>query len=296
MSLQADSENSVEDPSRRYWKAAISALSPAKRDAAWEFYISHFADSETGDTLSGLLLLLEANSIYLEGLPERYHADLVFPLKARLESFQNGLVRNEERLIDAVSSLNRACEKCKETEAATSNAAASVQRCVREAAASVNIKTLTDSITQQIREGALLPFAQKISDLSASTEDIEKAAEHARSSVDAWRRVHLAGIIANGWGVGFLALTILFLFGWTKLNSGFEQRVNRVCYQITQDLNTNQETLRKLAELHVAIRLLPVGSSIEAPSDALVAEPAEDAVYDTRDGAKRGVIYLRKKN
>ena len=40
-----------QDVSRRYWKAAISALPTAeKRDAAWEFYLDKFAGTSAGDT------------------------------------------------------------------------------------------------------------------------------------------------------------------------------------------------------------------------------------------------------
>src|SRR2546423_15479540 len=51
-----------------YWRAVIGALPPEKRDAAWRFY----AERELGrapearDTLSGLVLLLEANGLFME--------------------------------------------------------------------------------------------------------------------------------------------------------------------------------------------------------------------------------------
>ena len=51
-----------------YWQAVIAALPPEKRDAAWRFY----AERELGrahearDTLSGLVLLLEANGLFME--------------------------------------------------------------------------------------------------------------------------------------------------------------------------------------------------------------------------------------
>jgi hypothetical protein len=51
-----------------YWQAVIGALPPEKRDAAWRFY----AERELGrapearDTLSGLVLLLEANGLFME--------------------------------------------------------------------------------------------------------------------------------------------------------------------------------------------------------------------------------------
>ncbi|QSR83847.1 hypothetical protein [Methylacidimicrobium sp. B4] len=56
------------DP-RRYWKAAIAHLPPEKREAAWEWYQSRSEPAHSFDSLSGLLLLLEANAAYLERVP-----------------------------------------------------------------------------------------------------------------------------------------------------------------------------------------------------------------------------------
>ena len=69
---------SADEEQRRYWKAAISALPIAeKRDAAWEFYLEKFSGNpRAGDTLSGLILLLEANGALLLALPEKFHEQL----------------------------------------------------------------------------------------------------------------------------------------------------------------------------------------------------------------------------
>ena len=51
-----------------YWQAVIAALPPEKRDAAWRFYAERGLEvaHEARDTLSGLLLLLEANGLFME--------------------------------------------------------------------------------------------------------------------------------------------------------------------------------------------------------------------------------------
>ncbi|CAB4242551.1 conserved protein of unknown function [Methylacidimicrobium sp. AP8] len=58
-----------EDP-QRYWKAAIAHLPPEKQQAAWEWYRSRSEAAHSFDSLSGLLLLLEANAAYLERVPK----------------------------------------------------------------------------------------------------------------------------------------------------------------------------------------------------------------------------------
>ncbi|VVM05846.1 hypothetical protein [Methylacidimicrobium tartarophylax] len=65
-SLQAATDR--EDP-QRYWKAAIAHLPPEKQGAAWDWYRSRSEPAQAFDSLSGLLLLLEANAAYLERVP-----------------------------------------------------------------------------------------------------------------------------------------------------------------------------------------------------------------------------------
>ena len=51
-----------------YWQAVISALSPEKQAAAWQFFQERELGLAKGatDTLSGLVLLLEANGLFMD--------------------------------------------------------------------------------------------------------------------------------------------------------------------------------------------------------------------------------------
>ncbi|MDD4932126.1 MAG: hypothetical protein PHO89_01480 [Methylacidiphilaceae bacterium] len=84
-----------EDP-QRYWKAAIAHLPPEKQSAAWEWYRARSEPAQAFDSLSGLLLLLEANAAYLERVPRAVEellenvsksADRNSPSRADLEQF-----------------------------------------------------------------------------------------------------------------------------------------------------------------------------------------------------------------
>ncbi len=55
-----------------YWRAAISALPPEKRDAAWDFFQERgLHASAARDTLSGLVLLMEANGLFMDACAQR---------------------------------------------------------------------------------------------------------------------------------------------------------------------------------------------------------------------------------
>ena len=60
-------------PSVSYWQAAISELSPTKQAAAWEFFQEHELGVARGgtDTLSGMMLLMEANGLFMDSCAKR---------------------------------------------------------------------------------------------------------------------------------------------------------------------------------------------------------------------------------
>ena len=56
-----------------YWQAAISALPPDKQAAAWRFFQERELGVASGatDTLSGFVLLMEANGLFMDGCAEK---------------------------------------------------------------------------------------------------------------------------------------------------------------------------------------------------------------------------------
>lgn len=81
-----------------YWQAVIAALPPEKRDAAWRFYSEHGLDvaHEARDTLAGLLLLLEANGLFMERCA-RTLQESGTP-STRLSELSTGLAKVADRL------------------------------------------------------------------------------------------------------------------------------------------------------------------------------------------------------
>ena len=93
-----DAAHEKEPDSRRYWRAAISHLiDPQKRDAAWEFYLRKLEGRKIGDTFSGLVLLLEANGVFLSSLPERIQLELMEPFAERFATIKAHLAQQEAR-------------------------------------------------------------------------------------------------------------------------------------------------------------------------------------------------------
>lgn len=81
-----------------YWHAVIAALPPEKRDAAWRFYAERGLEvaHEARDTLSGLLLLLEANGLFMERCARTLQDSGT--ASTRLAELNSGLQRVVDRL------------------------------------------------------------------------------------------------------------------------------------------------------------------------------------------------------
>ena len=83
----------------RYWKAAISRLPTQEmRDAAWEFFVRHFSQNpKMADTLSGLILVMQANGLYMLEAPKMVREQIVDPLNEALTRFRTDLDRAIDR-------------------------------------------------------------------------------------------------------------------------------------------------------------------------------------------------------
>lgn len=69
-----------------YWQAAISALPPDKQAAAWRFFTERELGVASGatDTLSGFVLLMEANGLFMDGCAEKI-ATMLATFEAKLQ-------------------------------------------------------------------------------------------------------------------------------------------------------------------------------------------------------------------
>jgi hypothetical protein len=89
----------------RYWKAAISRLPTQEtRDAAWEFFVRHFSHNpKMADTLSGLILVLQANGLYMLEASKIAQEQVIHPLNEALTRFSAELDHARNRHKDLMT-------------------------------------------------------------------------------------------------------------------------------------------------------------------------------------------------
>ena len=184
-----DAVHEKEPDSRRYWRAAISHLiDPQKRDAAWEFYLRKLEGRKIGDTFSGLVLLLEANGVFLSSLPERIQLELMEPFAERFTAIKAHLAQQEERQREILERLEKAAERNKDTNTRAIVAVATAEGALRKAATALDASSVVREVKSQIEEEALVPFKRVLKDLAAGSQSITEATHAAETAVARWRR------------------------------------------------------------------------------------------------------------
>jgi hypothetical protein len=287
------SDGDDQHPSRRYWKAAISALPTAeKRDAAWEFYLERFAGDRAADTLSGLILLLEANGAFLLTLPEKFHAEMTRPVAEQLGALRAELHDNAERQRASLRAADAANEELEKANKWLAGAGDELAAKLNAAARQIDVAALACQVRQQLETSTIAPLRLALRDLPEQSRRIAAATSAAESSVQAWRQVHLGGIILNSSLAVLLVGALLFGLAWIRLQRRFDERLAAEMDRITGI----QESFAEAALLDVPFHLRrwsDQDGKVVPGGYAITVDHAEDAAILPGDGGKRGVIFFK---
>ena len=287
------SDGEEQHSSRRYWKAAISSLATAeKRDAAWEFYLEKLAGDQAGDTLSGLILLLEANGAFLLTLPEKFHAELIRPVADQLRSLREELHVGAERQRASLRAADVANEELEKANQLLAGVSAELAARIHAAARQIDVTALACQVHRQLETSTIAPLRLALRDLPKQSQRIADATSAAESSVQTWRQVHLGGIILNVSLAVILIGILLFGLVWFRLERRLDERLAVELDRITR----NQETFREAALLDVPFHLMrwsDQNRNVVPGGYAFTIDHAEDVTIQPTDGGKRGVIFFK---
>jgi hypothetical protein len=281
-----------ESPSLRYWKAAISSLTPEKRDAAWEFYLRHLAAGNTGDTLSALVLLMEANGVFLERLPERYHEELILPLQARLVSLQERISLHEKHQREITAALECVSQRNLDASTRALTTANKVEGSLRDAATAVDARVVVEGVKKQIMDGAVMPMVRATEELAVNTARIDEATKCARNAVESWRKVHLGGIVLNCFLLAFLCAAIVTGIVWLKLDARYEHRLAAEVHR----LSATDDTYRQLLMHGISFRLerwMDRSGKPVKDGYAILVDDAEETGLDVNGDRKRAFVLVK---
>ena len=225
----------------RYWKAAISCLPTQEtRDAAWEFFVRHFSQNpKMADTLSGLILVMQANGLYMLEAPKMVRQQIVDPLNEALTHFGTDLDRAIDRHNDIAN------EASQSTEIAVT-AIKGLEEAIRSGWQEVNAAKLAERVHAELEATLLQPLAIQCRLLEQAASAVNEALEHMERSTRQLRGFYFKSVLA-AMLIGCIVITgDLFGFGWWKLSRHYELKMNATLERILSVNATNQETFTQL--------------------------------------------------
>jgi len=283
-----------QDSSRRYWKAAISALPTAeKRDAAWEFYLDKFAGTSAGDTFSGLILLMEANGAFLLTLPEKFYQEMSRPILERLKALRDeidAIVESQRTALLAADAATEGLEKGNKQLVATGDIFASK---IHGAARLIDTNAVANRVHEQLESLLISPLRLALSTLPAESRQIEAASKAARASIEKWHKLNFGVLLALCAAFAIVIALALAGFVYRECHEFYDRRLTAEIVRLTAD----NEACRRLLALGVGMRLDPWTDANGKPVEdayALVITKADDAQIKESDGHKEAVILVKR--
>jgi hypothetical protein len=275
-----------------YWKAAISCLPTQEtRDAAWEFFVRHFSQNpKMADTLSGLIMILQANGLYMLEAPRLVREQVIDPLHETLTRFNTELNqatdRHKEIATEATQSTERAVTAIKGLEGA-----------IRSGWREVNATSLAERVHAELEATLLQPLAIQCRALEQAAPAVNEALERMENSTRQLRGYHFKSILV-AMLISCLAIAgSCFALGWAKLAHHYELKVKAALERVVAVNAINEETFTRLTKMNVPIRVVPVVDNRMQTIPrkfALVVDHAEDVgIEEMRDG-KRAAIYFEQ--
>jgi hypothetical protein len=282
-----------------YWKAAISCLpSQEMRDAAWEFFVRHLAQNpKMADTFSGVILVMQANGLYMLKVPKLIHDDALVPLGREVSRFRDELAESVNRHAEVARDTLAVCEKTRQIAEVAATAVKELDDAMRHGWREVNTEKLAGRIEEEVETALLRPLVAQCRQVEEMTPALKDAADQLKESACKLRAFHFKGILFVMMIACLVVMGGCFSFGWWKLSRHYDRMVNAALERILSVNASNREAFSRLTEMNVPIRVLPVTDSKKQTIPrkfALVMEHAEDVgIEDTPDG-KRVAIYFEK--
>jgi hypothetical protein len=261
------------------------------RDAAWEFFIRHFSQNpKMGDTLSGLILVVQANGLYMLEAPKMVREQIVDPLHEVLTRFSAELNRAIDRHNDITTEATQSTDR-------SVMAIKGLDEAIRSGWREVNAASLAERVHAELEATLRQPLASQCQQLEQAAPAVNEALRQMEDSTRQLRGYHFKSILA---AILISCLAIAggcFAFGWSKLSRFYDLKLKVALERVVSVNATNGETFTQLTKMNVPIRVVPVVDNRKQTIPrkfALVVDHAEDVgIEDMRDG-KRAVIYFER--
>jgi len=272
-----------------------------KRELARKVY-QRFADGDSTQFFTQLLLVLDVYARYVERIPKA-------AVQANQESFAILEDMREEiamiaKTIEArdVNITNHAVktdELCKITQAKCDETIASVELMVKNLGAQMDTKAIVQGIKAALDKGIkdeiISPFVQHSKELG---EQVLPALKQIKEVSTEAHTLWMKHIWKTAWAGSFMVTFLLFGLGLLGLYHFFDNYAEREAAgkiaEVSRLMNYNQDAFRQLAIAQVPVHVLRTQTDgVNNPQNfAVVVEGADSAEMRNEDSGRKGVVFV----
>jgi hypothetical protein len=279
----------------------LASYPAEKRELARQVY-HRFADGDSSQFFTQLLLVLDVYARYVERIPKA-------AVQANQDSFaiiedireEIALIAKtiETRDVNITNHAAKTDELCKLTQAKCDETIARVELMVKNLGSQMDIKTVVQGIQTALDKGIkaeiISPFVQQSKELGERVLPTLKKIEAASSQAHTLWREH---IWRTAWAGSFMVTFMLFGLATLGIYKAFDNYAERKAAEkiaeVERLMNYNQDAFQQLAIAQVPIRVTRTQSyGVANPQNfALVVEGADTTEIRNEDGSKNGVIFF----
>jgi hypothetical protein len=192
------------------------------------------------DTLSGLILVMQANGLYMLEAPKMGREQIVDPLHEALTRFSAELNRTVDRHKDIATEATQSAE-------IAVMAIKGLDEAIHSGWREVNAASLAERVHAELEATLVQPLASHRRSLEQAAPAVNEALEHLENSTRQLRSYHFKSILAAMLISCLVIAGGCFALGWSKLSHHYELRVKAALERLVSVNATNEETFTQLS-------------------------------------------------
>ena len=280
-----------------YFEEMLASYPAEKRELARKV-CQRFADGDSTQFFSQLLLVLDVHARYIGQVPQKVvaaNADTLATIQDMREEIGLMAKTIETRDLNITNHAAKTDELCKLTQAKCNETVSSIELMLKNIGSQVDTKAIVLAIETAIKE-TFLPLRIRADSLAHAVEPtLEKINHAAERAAQLWPQ----HIWRTAWITTFLVTFTMFGLATLGVYKRFDDYAERQAAQqiaeVSKVMTFNQDAFRQLAIARIPLRVLRTESNDGVPIPqgyVLVVPDAQDAGIRPGDGRTNGGIYV----
>jgi len=283
-----------------YFEEMLASYPAEKRELA-RMVCHRFADGDSTQFFSQLLLVLDVHARYVAQLPQKVvaaNADTLATIQDVREEVAMLAKTIETRDVNITNHAAKVNELCKVTQSKCDETVSRIELMLKNLGSQVDTAGVVKKFDESIK-GIFLPIHIRASDvahtISPLVEKLNRAAERAAAL---WpKRIWLTAW-AGSFLVTFTAFGLLLIHLNKRLETSAEQQVAQKIAEVSQVMAYNRDAFRQLAIARIPLQVLRSESTdgVPIPQGFVIIVPdAQSAEMHQHDDHNNGCVFVNSR-